>query len=334
MAGLYSKLTLILASQALAKANATAESFEDFTSRFHRTYATEAERILRRNAFEKNMAYAAQLQEKNPTATYGMTTFSDKTDEELLDLFPALYLEDQGVPNLTMNFTADGGGPPDSFDAQSVGAVTPIKDQGHCNSCWAHVVAAVLETGVSWQHNGKLVDLSPQELVDCDTRDGGCNNGNMDKALTWMEEMSHGLEPLSEYPYTGKVGTCQMSRAKEIVSPRTHYRLHYPQMAGACFEFGALAVGVNAGPIMLNTGGLIDLGPNDCNPNVQTHAVTIIGYGKAPGNTLFWRFKNSWGEIWGSNGFGKIRRGANTCGIETFVIGTKVAKPTLDTVVV
>merc|ERR1712203_399219 len=142
-----------------------------------------------------------------------------------------------------------------------------------------------------------------------------------------MEEMSYGLEKMVDYPYTAETGPkCLATRAKVIVYPSRHYRLKASDMAGACFEFGALGVGLNSKPITLNTGGLIDLSHSECNPKSQIHAVTIIGYA-TQGGTPFWHFKNTWGTIWGNKGYGLIRRGSNTCGIETYVIGAVVRAP-------
>jgi len=331
--------SVLLPMLVLASGTSTNESFGEFQRLFNRTYATDSERDLRRKAFDVNMARAARLHKLNPSATYGARSpFADRTADELSALSPAWLVDaaHHQPMNITRGFGA--GGPPSSFDAQQHGAVTEIKDQSEpnsgCNSCWAFVVATLLETGVVWQHSSRLANLSPQELIDCDRSDGGCSGGNMGKAFDWMEMMSYGLESFDAYPYQAKQGPqCLAQRKDMIVYPDRHYRLNYGQMVEACYQFGALGVGVNAHPIMMYTGGIIDFKTSDCDPRVQTHAVTIMGYGMQ-GSMPFWRFKNTWGTYWGEGGFARVLRGSNTCGIETFVVGVQVRAPKSNIIVV
>merc|ERR1712124_19955 len=97
----------------------------------------------------------------------------------------------------------------DSVDWTTQGAVTPVKDQGQCGSCWAFSTTGGLEG--AWQiSSGSLQSLSEQQFVDCDKNGSdGCNGGDMATAFQWAE--SQGIATESSYPYTAKDGTCKTS---------------------------------------------------------------------------------------------------------------------------
>ncbi len=88
-----------------------------------------------------------------------------------------------------------------------MGAVSRIKNQGQCGSCWAFAAIASCE---SWALlDKKTVDLSEQQLVDCSEYYGnqGCRGGFRMPALKYIKD--HGISTESEYPYKAVTQACK-----------------------------------------------------------------------------------------------------------------------------
>jgi len=210
---------------------------------------------------------------------------------------------------------------PSSYDCRSQGAVNPIKDQAQCGSCWAFGTVANIEGAYVVQGKGELKSLSEQELVSCDTSDSGCNGGLPDRAYEWMIDSKSGLELESAYPYTsgtGNSGTCRKvaSQEKVFINGYKDISTDEDQIAAALMQYGPLAIGINAEPMQLYFGGIDD--PADCDPQELDHAVNIVGFGEKDGKK-YWIIRNSWGKMWGEDGYYRIVRGVGRCGLNQMV---------------
>jgi cathepsin L len=135
-----------------------------------------------------------------------MNSFSDMSNKEFSERMNGYKDNSNGVRNPVMLNTS---GNADSINWVSKGAVTPVKNQGQCGSCWAFSTTGSME-GAHQIATGNLVSLSEQQFVDCATAEGnqGCNGGLMDNAFKYAEKVA--IETEAEYPYTAKDGTCKV----------------------------------------------------------------------------------------------------------------------------
>ena len=116
-------------------------------------------------------------------------------------------------------------GAPAAVDWRQQGAVTSVKDQGRCNGCYAFASAVDME-GAYKIKTGKLVDFSPQQLIDCSGgrfRNSGCQGGYMTNCFNYLK--SNKLQTWSTYPYTGKAGSCQHDSSQGVVGVSSYTQI-------------------------------------------------------------------------------------------------------------
>jgi C1A family cysteine protease len=212
---------------------------------------------------------------------------------------------------------------PESIDWRTKGAVTPVKDQGQCGSCWAFSSTGALEA--AWfTKTGTLQSFSEQQLNDCSNSFGneGCNGGLQEYAFDYYKKRGAELE--STYPYKGRDMHCKYDKSKVVaeITGRVGLKKGQASLKAGLAE-RVLAVSVYAEPWMSYQGGIYN-NMKKC-PSAERlldHAVLAVGYGSENGED-FWIIKNSWSTGWGEKGYIRLARqatGKAICGLDLDVL--------------
>merc|ERR1712159_639374 len=198
-----------------------------------------------------------------------------------------------------------------SVDWTTKGAVTPVKNQGQCGSCWAFSTTGATE-GSMQIATGKLQSYSKQELVDCAGSFGnqGCNGGLMDNGFKYIEANGDALE--SSYAYTGKTGTCQKAKQaanelkKGVMTKFTDVQTDSEAQLMAAINQQPVSVAIEADQsgFQFYKSGVFY---GTCG-NKLDHGVLAVGYGTDNGKD-YWKIKNSWAATWGDKGYIRLARG-------------------------
>lgn len=296
--------------------------FDKFKVEYKRQYASAEEHGHRYNAFKQNLLDIKELN-NNPsgTATYGITEFSDLTSAEFQQRSGFVNFADDELPpvNVTINIEI-----PEAFDWRDKHIITPVKQQGQCGSCWAFTTVGAIEAMYA-KKTQKLEDFSEQQLVDCDTQNGGCRGGDPVYAYQALKRMG-GLVSERDYPYRGQRLQCRFNRRSVRVAVSGGQRLPRDEQTIAKYlvEHGPVAVGINSVAMQNYRGGIAAPSNRECARDRIDHYVLAVGYGVAKdrnGRSLpYWILKNSWGAQFGGNerGYYRIHRGSNSCGVALY----------------
>ena len=288
--------------------------FMKYVSNFNKRYGTLEEFIFRNDLYRKAAQEIEEFNARETGSTMGHNEFSDWTDEEYEKLMGFLNLE--RINTEYAEFT-----PTDETEVDWVakGAVTPVKNQGSCGSCWSFSTTGSME-GAHFLKTGKLVSLSEQNLVDCSHNGNlGCMGGAMDRAFKWTE--THALETEADYPYKGwgdLLSGCKYDSSKGVVSAQSFVDVT-PQSSDAlkaAIAKGPVSVAIQANQKVFQRykGGVITA---DCGTKLD-HGVLAVGYGTTDDGQAYYKVKNSWGATWGEDGYVRlaITDGDGMCGIQ------------------
>ncbi|EYU29820.1 hypothetical protein ABFS82_13G034800 [Erythranthe guttata] len=297
------------------------QRFNDWLKTYRQTYKSTNEWNFRFGIYQSNVQYIDFVNSQNLSYSLTDNQFADMTNHE----FQSIYLGYNNSNHLhgnsveTRNGTLRNYALPASIDWRKKGAVTPIKNQGTCGSCWAFSAIAAVE-GINKIKTGKLVTLSEQELMDCDTKGGnqGCSGGIMEDAFDFIIK-NGGVATSKDYPYKGRNDKCDSKKGKNKAAKISGYKyvpVGNEENLKAAVAKQPVSVAIDAGGynFQLYSSGVFD---GYCGQSLN-HGVTVVGYG-VDGGKKYWLVKNSWGTSWGQKGYVKMSRGSSDkngiCGI-------------------
>uniref|UniRef100_F7G5V1 Cathepsin W n=1 Tax=Callithrix jacchus TaxID=9483 RepID=F7G5V1_CALJA len=306
------------------------------------------EHARRLDIFAHNLVQAQRLQEEDlGTAEFGVTPFSDLTEEE----FGQLYGHQRaagGVPSMSRVVGSEEPeeSVPHTCDWRKVaGAISFIRNQGNCLCCWAMAAAGNIEA--LWSINFlKFVNVSVQELLDCGRCGDGCHGGYVWDAFSTVLKNS-GVASESDYPFQAnfRPHRCHAKTYNKVAWIMDFIFLPDDEQRIAQYlaTYGPITVTINAKHLQLYQKGVIKARPTTCDPQFVDHSVLLVGFGseksegmgaktvssqsRHPRSTPYWILKNSWGAQWGEEGYFRLHRGSNTCGITKYPVTARVQKP-------
>ncbi|EAR95834.1 papain family cysteine protease (macronuclear) [Tetrahymena thermophila SB210] len=303
-------------------------AYNKWSSQHQRVYLNEHEKLFRQMVFFENMQ---KIQEHNsdPNNTYSthLNQFSDMTKEEFVEkILMKQDLVDHFMKGINQETThSDSNNKEtqlnsksltlaDSIDWRTKGAVTSVKNQGDCGSCWTFSAAGLMES-FNFIKNNVLVDFSEQQLLDCvyftrGYNSYGCSGGWPDQCLNYASKI--GITTLDKYPYVGVMTNCRGSGTNNGFKPKSWIQI--PNTSNdlkSALNFSPVSVLVDASTLGIYKSGIFN-GCDQSNISLN-HAVLAVGYDQQ-GN---WIIKNSWGTQWGENGYMRLAAN-NTCGILSY----------------
>jgi C1A family cysteine protease len=322
--GIMFKTTLFAALALGASANLSASSpeeikvmWENFKETHSKVYGTMTEELSRFQKFTENLAIIdkrnAIERAAGGSAKHGITQFSDMTQQEFADIFLTLDVTKIPSSNNTVSDVKPYTGPAGLVDWTGR-YTTAVKNQGYCGSCWAFSASEQIESDAIRQAGWSTGTwLSPEQLVDCDTRSSACNGGWPEWAYDYVKRAG-GIELESDYPYSayyGNSGSCKANSGLFKVGVSgysTFAQGAESQMASYVKSTGPVSIALDASDWNSYTGGVV----TSCGKSVN-HAVQAVGVDDSSNG--YWKVRNSWGASWGEAGYIRLKYGQNTCNV-------------------
>jgi len=298
----------------------TSYFFESWKKEFKMSFGTQEEG-RRRDVFAANLRNIS-MHNMDSTQTFkkAMNQFGHLTGAEFKAM---LGTRPYTSPKTSSTFSYKGKREDlsDTVDWVSKGAVTPVKNQGQCGSCWTFSTTGALE-GARYIKEGVLTSLSEQNIVSCDTGGSGCSGGSMAQAFDWVNQ-NGGICTEEAYPYVSASGTAPSCSAgpsctKENVRPTSHTSVESNEqsfMAAVAQQPVSIAVEADQSAFQFFKTGVIT---GTCGTKLD-HGILLVGYGSNDGID-YWKVKNSWADTWGIEGYGRIERGAAQSGGECGIL--------------
>jgi KDEL-tailed cysteine endopeptidase len=297
-------------------------AFSDFKLSFSKDYSTQSEHDYRFEVFQRNLQFIEAHNAQNHQVVLGVNIFADRTREEFLALIKkSNFKKSHHQPRTKIQYPSTDLAA--SMDWVAQGAVTPVKNQGACGSCWAFSTTGALE-GLYAIKTGTLRQLSEQQFVDCGGKYedvlSGCNGGLMDFAFDYADH--HGVCTEESYRYQGVDQKCHLGQKVTKNHPAPNqcmvaippgevtefYDIPEASARGLmeALNHQPVSVGIQADSAIFQFYKAGVLTSSDCGgatPDDINHAVLAVGYGTTTQGINYWKVKNSWGPGWGIQGY-------------------------------
>lgn len=297
--------------------------FDKFINKHNKNYKNETHSRERKNIFRDNYRYILSKNRQNTNFKMSVNHLTDFTQNEMKSLRGRLY---SGVTN-------NGGKHfdkkrynlkdiPNQWDWRLNGAVTPVKDQAVCGSCWAFGTTGTIE-GVYFVKTGHLVKLSEQELIDCGWNEdnNGCDGGEDFRAYDYIMKRG-GISTEDQYgDYLGADGKCHDKEVMKSVQLNGFYNVtpgDPEALETALFIEGPVTVAIDASHKSLSfySSGIYYEPECGNKPENLDHQVLAVGFGTL-NKQRYWLIKNSWSTYWGNDGYVLMNQVNNNCGVLT-----------------
>ena len=278
-------LLLPMVSFALSPEEMLDTQWELWKKTHQKQYNSKVDEISRRLIWEKNLK---QISAHNLEASLGVHTYElamnhlgDMTSEEVVQKMTGLRIPpSRSYSNDTLYTPEWEGRVPDSIDYRKKGYVTPVKNQGQCGSCWAFSSAGALE-GQLKKKTGKLLALSPQNLVDCVTENYGCGGGYMTTAFQYVQQ-NGGIDSEDAYPYVGQDESCMYNATAKAAKCRGYREIpvgNEKALKRAVARVGPISVSIDASLASFQFYSRGVYYDENCDRDNVNHAVLVVGYG-------------------------------------------------------
>jgi len=294
------------------------QEFSRFVKTFNKKYLTD-DFFPRYEIFKSNLdIIEAHNARTDVTWTLGVNQYSDMTSAEFASKMNG-YKHTRAGKVMPIESIKNA---PASLDWRDKGAVTAVKDQGQCGSCWSFSTTGSVE-GAWFLAKNNLTSLSEQQLMDCSQKEGNqsCEGGLMDDAFQFIID-NKGICSEESYPYKAVDEKCQttctnvatISSFADVAFDAKNPNDDTALMAA--LQNGPVSIAIEADqPIFQSyTSGVIS-GPS-CGTQLD-HGVLLVGYGTDAKLGDYWIVKNSWNANWGEKGYVRLARGQNECGMNS-----------------
>jgi len=288
----------------------------------HGRHYEPAEERMRLKIFQKSVQEVAELNSKHNWHSV-INDFSDKTEEEKRSYLGLNISRAMSPPSLTPRLTSSNLAAPASKSWIKEGAVTEVKNQGSCGSCWAFGALGSLE-GQYKSLTGVLRQMSEENVLDCTYPGGnGCNGGWMKDGINFIKNNKNKLASMADYPYQGSDGTCDTSNTNNVIKGAVidqYIELSTTSNLNEMTTINALAQGPLSVTIKVISsfysydGKNGDIYDDSTMAGFPNHALTAVAY-----TSKYILIKNSWGKSWGDDGYIKVARNWYGCAMHMYV---------------